>query len=161
MLKTIIVGVLVILVACGSPDEAEQPPVSDGQQLRQEPAEPSPTPGPVVSQPTVDLNGRWDTIMSENKTLESDGIESPIKQLGFGTPERLLPDLEFEELQELNLDAVQGIVGVVIKVVNKTGSSIIVTPGGNNSTLLVNQEIIKPIPQLSEVRGELPAGGAG
>ena len=32
------------------------------------------------------------------------------------------------------------------------------TPGGNNATILVNQELSKPIPQLSEVRGELPPG---
>ena len=56
------------------------------------------------------------------------------------------------------LDAAQGIVGVIVKVVNKTDSTITVTPGGNNATILVNQELSKPIPQLSEVRGQLPAG---
>ncbi len=70
----------------------------------------------------------------------------------------MLPDLEFEELQELNLDAAQAIVGIIVKVVNKRSSAITVTPGGNNATLLVNQELTKPIPQLSEVRGDLPAG---
>ena len=119
---------------------------------------PTPTPGPVVSQPTVDVNKEWQTIISENKTLESDGIEYTIKQLRFGTPEELLPDLTFEELQELNLDAAQAIVGIIVKVVNKRSSPVTVTPGGNNATILVNQELSKPIPQLSEVRGELPPG---
>ena len=145
-------------MACGSPEEPEQPPVSDGSPARQEPAGPTQTPAPVVSQPTVDANGRWDTIISDNQTLESDGIEYTVKQLRFGRPERLLPDLEFEELQELNLDAAQGIVGIIVKVVNKRDSVITVTPGGNNASLLVNDELTKPIPQLSEVRGELPPG---
>ena len=158
MLKTIIVGLLVILVACGSPEEPEKSPASDRTPPRQEPAGPTPTPAPVVSQPTVKVNKEWQTIISENKTLESDGIEYTIKQLRFGTPEELLPDLAFEELQELNLDAAQGSIGIIVKVVNKRNSTITVTPGGNNATLLVNEELTKPIPQLSEVRGELPAG---
>lgn len=156
MLKSFIVALLVILVACGSPEEPEQTPASDEQPARQEPAGPTPTPGPVVSQPTVKVNKEWQTIISENKTLESDGIEYTIKQLRFGTPEELLPDLTFEELQELNLDAAQAIIGIIVKVVNKRSSAITVTPGGNNATLLVNQELSKPIPQLSEVRGVLP-----
>ena len=158
MLKTAIIGLLEILVACGSPEEPEQPPVSGGPPARQEPAGPTPTPAPVVTQPTVDANGRWDTIISENQTLESNGIEYTVKQLRFGRPERLLPDLGFEELQELNLDAAQGIIGIVVKVVNKRDSIITVTPGGNNASLLVKDELTKPIPQLSEVRGELPPG---
>ena len=158
MLKTVIVGILVILVACGSPEEPEQSQVSEGPAARQEPAGPTPTPGPVVSQPTVKIKGRWDTIISDNQTLESDGIEYTVKQMRFGRPEKLLPDLEFEELRELNLDAAQAIIGIVIKVVNKRDSDITVTPGGNNASLLINDELTKPIPQLSEVRGELPPG---
>ena len=158
MLKTIIVGLLVILVACGTPEKPEQSPVSDGPPVRQEPVGPTPTPAPVVSQPTVNIKRGWQTIISENQTLESDGIEYTVKQLRFGTPEELLPKLTFEELQELNLDAAQAIIGIIVKVVNKRNSAITVTPGGNNATLLVNQELTKPIPQLSEVRGELPAG---
>ena len=159
VLKTVIVALLVILVACGSPEE--EPGPSQGQDrspVSEEPAGPTPTPGPVVSQPTVNVNKEWQTIISENKTLESDGIEYTIKQLRFGTPEELLPNLAFEELQELNLDAAQAIIGIIVKVVNKRNSTITVTPGGNNASVLVNNELTKPIPQLSEVRGELPAG---
>ena len=159
MLKTVIVGLLVILVACGSPgEEPGQSENPDVQSASQEPAGPTPTPGPVVSQPTVNVNKEWQTIISENQTLESNGIEYTVKQLRFGTPEELLPDLAFEELQELNLDATQAIIGIVVKVVNKGNSTIKVTPGGNNASVLVNDELTKPIPQLSEVRGELPAG---
>ena len=158
MLKFIIVGLLVVIVACGSPEESEQTPAPAEPPARQEQVGPTPTPGPVVSQPTINVNKEWQTIISENKTLESDGIEYTIKQLRFGTPEELLPDLTFEELQELNLDAAQAIVGVIVKVVNKRSSPVTVTPGGNNATILVNQELSKPIPQLSEVRGELPPG---
>ena len=158
MLKTVILGLLVMLVACGSPEEAEESPVSNGPPASQELSGPTPTPGPVVSQPTMNIKRGWQTIISENQTLESDGIEYTVKQLRFGTPERLLPDIEFEQLQELNLDAAQGIVGIIVKVVNKRDSAITVTPGGNNASVLVNDELAKPIPQLSEVRGELPAG---
>ena len=138
MLRGLLLGLVILLVACGSQESVEQTPILPGS-----------SPTEVLG--TLAVTGRWYTIISETKSQERDGILVTVKQLQFSTPARLLPGVEPSEMERVGADDTLTIAGVRIKVENKTGRDIDFNPTGLGTLAVINgAEEASPEPLLSD-----------
>lgn len=146
----LIVGLMVLLIACGSAERPRLLPIGPSQPSSN--AQGTPTPEQYMT-------GRWLTAISETQSQETDGILVSVKQLRFSTPERLLPSYVSEGMDGLGVGDAQSIVLVHVNVNNNTGRDFEFDPAGSNAVLRVNSEEARPAKPLSNVKGRVPAGG--
>jgi hypothetical protein len=151
----LVAGILTLLlsVTCGGP------PVSPTLEPKPTPA-PTPTPQAIkaIAAPTVTVTGKWDRIIQVGETQAHANVTVTILRAAIATPKGLLPDHTPDQIKFRGLDEAVTILGVAVKVDNKTGKDVSIYPGGIGAKVLVGNEQSEPAFFASQIGGELLNG---
>ena len=117
-----------------------------------------PTPTPTAMPTLTPTAGVWYKVFQVNESQTHNNVVVTILSVGVSTPQLLLPAATDSKLKQQGLDEAKTVVGIQVKVENRSSNDVAVYPGGIDAALLVGNEQVESILFGVDIGAQLMAG---